>query len=606
MNFSLLSFPFQTERLTGSMDARRLCRIASYNGIEELDLMTTEIRLYGVKALRAAFSESGVKCGCVIAALPFYRSVDSFPKKLDAALRDCEALGADKLMVVPGEMDARECSLLRREELIRRAIELYTICVERGRERGIEIMFEDTPQPQKPLSSAADCRRVLDAVPGLGFVFDTANFMVGEEQPDLLKDYDLLRDRIRRVHLKDVVRGKFKNGEKCENGDFIRCVTTGSGIVPLRPFVERLVSDGFGGSVCIEYASGSGIRGDLHSKYLSVYVKIIRSYIEGKVIAPPYGEIPGVNKPVSRIFFGTAFKTMMSGGNANALLDAALALGINAFDCARGYGLAEKSLGNWIKERGNRERVVILSKCGNVSPTGAVKVNRAVILRELEASLRALGTDYIDVYLLHRDDPNTPVSELIDTLNEVKAAGKIRSFGVSNWTHERIAEANSYAGSRGLEGFAVSSPNFGLTRQMSDPWGGGCVTVSGPENAAARSWYRECDMPVIAYSSLGHGFMSGKFRSGDYEAAKKLLDAPSRRAYLCEENMLRLRNAETLAEKYKTAVPDIAMRYVFGADMNVFAVMSTTNPARLPGNVRAANSPLSEEDVKLLEDESAQ
>ena len=318
-------------------------------------------------------------------------------------------------------------------------------------------------------------------------------------------------------------------------------------------------------------------------------------------LLPPYAKIEGIDKPVSRLFFGTAIKPMLMGENVDELLDAVLASGINAFDCARGYGKAEKSLGSWMKSRGNRDRVVVLTKCGNVDLLGRVCVNRKVIESELAKSLSTLGTDYIDIYLLHRDDPKTPVSEFIDCLNEAKHQGKVRVFGVSNWTHQRIGEANSYAAAHGLDGFSVSSPNYGLTRQINDPWGGDCVTISGPENEAARAWYTDNQMPVIAYSSLGRGFFSGKFRSGDYESAKKVLDQPARKGYLYEENMKRLHNAEVLAERDNCSVTQVAIRYVYSSSMNVFAVASTTNPARLKQNIQATLTPFSEEDVKFLE-----
>lgn len=318
-----------------------------------------------------------------------------------------------------------------------------------------------------------------------------------------------------------------------------------------------------------------------------------------------YGEIPGVGMAVSRIFFGTATKPMTAGEDADEILDAAVAAGINAFDCARGYGHAEESLGRWARRRSNRGEVVILTKCGNVGLLGGVHVNRKVVEKELKQSLKALGTDYIDIYLLHRDDPKTPVSELIETLNEAKVKGLIRSFGVSNWTHGRIEEANRYAEEHGMEGFTVSSPNFGLARQVQDPWGGGCVTVSGPENEAARAWYAQRQMPVLAYSSLGRGFFSGRFASFDYAAARKVLDGPSQKGYLCDENMRRLRNAEELAARYGTGVSQIAMRYVFGSPMNVFAIASTTNPGRLAENVEAALQPLCSDDVASLERDGA-
>lgn len=311
--------------------------------------------------------------------------------------------------------------------------------------------------------------------------------------------------------------------------------------------------------------------------------------------------IPGLPQPLSSVFFGTAMPPVMTDGpEAGVLLDSVLAGGVNAFDCARSYGLAENALGRWIRERGIRDQVVILSKCGDIRD-GKVEVNRRVIREQLAQSLEALGTDCIDLYLLHRDDSNTPVEEFIETLNEARAKGMIRLFGVSNWTHERIAAADRYAGEKGLMGFSVSSPNFGLARQMKDLWGGGCVTLSGPENDAARKWYRENQMPLIAYSSLGRGFFSGRFKAYDYENARKVLDPYAQRGYLYEENMERLERAEKLAEKYGVTVPEIAMRYVFGSGMNVFAVVSTTSPERLQMNLRAAGQPLSAEDTAYLE-----
>ena len=312
-------------------------------------------------------------------------------------------------------------------------------------------------------------------------------------------------------------------------------------------------------------------------------------------------KIEGLDRPVSSLFFGTAMSPVMTDGpGAGALLDSVLSAGVNAFDCARSYGLAENVLGRWIRERNVRDRVVILSKGGDIRD-GVVRVNRQVIREQMAQSLETLQTDCIDIYLLHRDDPDTPVEEYIDTLNEARREGLIRLFGVSNWTHKRIAEANRYAEQAGLMGFSVSSPNFGLARQMQDLWGGGCISISGPENEEARAWYRENRMPVIAYSSLGRGFFSGRFRAYDYENAKKVLDPYAQKGYLYEENMARLFRAEELARRYGVTVPEIAMRYVFGSGMNVFAVVSTASAERLQSNLRAAAQPLSAKDIAYLE-----
>ena len=317
------------------------------------------------------------------------------------------------------------------------------------------------------------------------------------------------------------------------------------------------------------------------------------------------GCIQEIDRPVSRIFFGTATPPVMTDEDgAEALLDRVLAAGVTAFDCARSYGQAEKVLGKWMEARGCRERVTVLTKAGDIR-LGIVRVNRRVIQDQMAASLEALRTEQIDIFLLHRDDPNTPVGEFIDTLNEAKEAGKIRVFGVSNWTHQRIREANEYAESHGMTGFSVSSPNFGLARQMRDLWGGGCVTVSGPENREARDWYTGNQMPVIAYSSLGRGFFSGKFRSDDPEGARRVLDRYAQKGYLYPENLERLRRAEALAARDNVSVPEIAMRYIFGSPMNVYAVVSTTSAERLQMNIRAAEQPLSPEDCRWLEEGEA-
>lgn len=602
MELSLLSFSFQFDRVIARMNAEKLCRILVENQLYSVDLMTSEVSLYGLKSLKEAFQNTGVSCGCLISRLPFYKGVEKYPEQLTKSLEICKELGIKNLMIIPGNFDEKACSALRKDEQLSRAVELFRIAVNRGKEYGVEILFEDTPQSYKHLSSAQDCRYVLDHVEGLGFVFDTANFMVADKEDNLLEDYQLLKDRIRRVHLKDVVRGDFPNGEKCVNGEMIRCVTPGVGIVPLKEFLNELEKDGYDGTLCIEYSGLRDVHGLEHSKYIAVYKKIIDDLLNHTETKPAYGSIAGVNKPVSRIFFGTAMRSIMMGRNQFSLLDSALALGINAFDCARGYGRAENVLGAWMKERNIREKVVILSKCGNVDAKGNVKVNREVILKELEESLKALQTDYIDIYLLHRDDPNTPIKEILDTLNECKKLGKIHAFGVSNWTVERIQQANQYAKENGLETFAVSSPYYGLADQVNDPWGGECVGITGERNKESRQYYAESQMPVLSYSSLGRGFFSGRFKAYDYEGAKKVLDRASQKGYLYEENMERLSRAEKMAKEYQTNVADIAIRYIFSSDMNVFAIMSTDKPKRLIQNIQSSNQILSKEEVAYLEE----
>ena len=125
--------------------------------------------------------------------------------------------------------------------------------------------------------------------------------------------------------------------------------------------------------------------------------------------------------------------------------------------------------------------------------------------------------------------------------------------------------------------------------------------ISGPENAKARAWYTENQMPVIAYSSLGRGFFSGKFKSFDYDKARTILDPPGQKGYLCEDNMRRLKEAERIAEEKGLTVPQVAMQYILNSPMNVFAAVSTGSLGRILENVDAAVRPMDAEDYKRLD-----
>ncbi len=331
-----------------------------------------------------------------------------------------------------------------------------------------------------------------------------------------------------------------------------------------------------------------------------------------------YGHIAHVDKPISRMVFGTAMPTMFAAFRSvygespdfDARLDAAFRLlddmyaeGVNCFDCADHYG--EEPLGEWLQARGLRDQVVILTK-GAHHNRWRRRVTDFDILHDVHNSLAKLKTDHLDLYLLHRDDPETPVSEIMETLYEAKREEKIRLFGVSNWTVDRIREGNRYALKNRIEDFSVSSPNYGLALQMEDLWGGGCVSIAGPEHREDREWYAATHMPVVAYSSLGRGFFSGKFRSDDPEGARRVLDSYAQKGYLYPENLQRLKRAEEMAQRKGLTVPEIAMRYVFASPMNLFAVVSTTNPERLDMHIEAAANPLTAAEAKWLEEGDTQ
>ena len=313
-----------------------------------------------------------------------------------------------------------------------------------------------------------------------------------------------------------------------------------------------------------------------------------------------YRSIPGIEKPVSRLVFGTASAAFSSGGGNNALLDYGLDAGINLIDTARNYGLAERSIGQWLRERSCRDRVVLLSKCAHPNILGRKRVTEADIRKDFAKSAALLGTDFIDIYLLHRDDPEVDVSVPIGVLNAMHKEGKIGIFGVSNWSHKRIQEANDYAARSGLQGFSVSSPHFSLARQQADPWGGGCVSITGEENEEARNWYRENQMPILAYSSLGRGLLSGKLKSTQEDNARKILDAAAMKGYGCPDNFLRLARCEELAARKNCTVAQIAMAWLYNQQLNTFAVATMSSPKRIEENIGAFSVSLTPEECRHL------
>ena len=314
-----------------------------------------------------------------------------------------------------------------------------------------------------------------------------------------------------------------------------------------------------------------------------------------------YASIPYIEKKVSRIFYGTAADPFASGGDGSEILDKIYETGINAFDTARGYGEAEASLGAWVEKRNLRDQVVLLSKCAHPDSEWGKRVNEQAIRADFAVSSEKLRTGYIDIYLLHRDDLDVPAGEIVEIMNALHAEGKIGAFGGSNWEYRRIEEANEYAYKHGLLPFSVSSPNFGLADQVEDPWGGGCVTISGPSNEEARNWYIKNNMPVIAYSSLGRGLFSGRLKSSEIHRAAEILDPVAMKGYGYPENYERLRRCEELAAEKNCTVSQIAMSWLFHQKVNTFAVVNTSSQARMQQNIDAMNLDLSEEELLYLD-----
>jgi aryl-alcohol dehydrogenase-like predicted oxidoreductase len=311
-----------------------------------------------------------------------------------------------------------------------------------------------------------------------------------------------------------------------------------------------------------------------------------------------YVKFDGIDKKVSKFFLGTLGMLLADKEKHFATLDAAYDLGITAIDTARAYN-AEDTIGEWIESRGIRENIVLLSKGCHPSDYRE-RVTPYDIDSDLAETLAELRTDYLDIYLLHRDNPALPVGPIVEKLNEHQAAGRIKVFGGSNWTHQRLEEANEYAYAHNLSPMSVSSPNFSLAEQVQNPFAPGCVTIAGDKNKEAQDWYTKNQMPVLAYSSLARGLFSGRVNREIFEKDPDSIDIFCRTGYCCEENFVRIDRCQEIADEKGCTIPQVAMAYVLDCPMNAYPVIGAANRAELESSIGALNVKLTPQEVLYL------
>jgi len=213
---------------------------------------------------------------------------------------------------------------------------------------------------------------------------------------------------------------------------------------------------------------------------------------------------------VSALCLGTmTFGSQCDRETSFAIMDAAVEGGITFFDTADAYpspssletnGLTEEIVGEWIRLRRQRQRVILATKCHE--PMGREPNDRGLsrkhILEAVDASLRRLGTDYIDLYQTHRDDPDTPLDETLRALDDLVRAGKVRYLGGSNYSAWRLMKALAVSERLGLARFDAIQPRYNLLYREIE--------------AELLPLCREEGVGVIVYNPLAGGFLSGKYR----------------------------------------------------------------------------------------------
>lgn len=289
-----------------------------------------------------------------------------------------------------------------------------------------------------------------------------------------------------------------------------------------------------------------------------------------------YRHIQGVDKAISRLIMGTGDLRKLEEPE-RLMLDAYIRAGGNTFDTAHQYRNKEVILGQWLAEKKLREKVVILTKGAHHDDgSPGPRVNPQAIRKDLTESLERLGTDYVDLYALHRDDPDAAVGPIMEELNEHIRASRIRAIGASNWTRRRIQEANEYAASHGLIGFTFSSPNLSLAKPKEPRWEG-CVSADGDTCV----WHAGNQLPLLAWSSQAGGFFSGHF-TPDNQTNPDMV-----RVYYSDDNWERLRRAAKLAAEKNVSPIQIALAYVLNQPFPTCAIIGPKNPEELHSSIEA-------------------
>ena len=296
-----------------------------------------------------------------------------------------------------------------------------------------------------------------------------------------------------------------------------------------------------------------------------------------------YGTIPYLDRKISRIVMGTDF---LSGqGEASyASLDRFWELGGNAFDTAFGYGESTTILGNWLAARGLAGEAVYFDK-GCHPEDGRKKVTYEDMGSDIRSNHERLGVGYTDLFVLHRDDPDIPVDEIVGWLNDYKDQGLIGGFGGSNWHYTRIAAANEWAAANGKQGFSLDNPNLTLAENVEPLWDG-CITI----DREGRDWHERTQLPLFAWASMARGYFFGV----DDPEVLRAYDSPTSRA--------RRERAQQLGAERGYSVPAVVMAWVLAQPFPVFALAGLRAPDQVDDTFRALELELTPEDVRWLEE----
>ncbi len=314
-------------------------------------------------------------------------------------------------------------------------------------------------------------------------------------------------------------------------------------------------------------------------------------------------KIPKDSLKISEIVLGTDyFGSTVPETVAFRLLDIFADAGGNCVDTARvyaawlpgGMGISEKTVGKWMKTRGNRNRMILSTKGGHppLDQMDRGRLSRRELESDLDESLKALGVDAVDLYWLHRDDLSHPVEDIMETLSIMVSKGKIRAAGCSNWSTERLAEANRAALANGFPAFCASQIQWSLATSTPDAHGDLTIVCM---NEHEYEWYAKEKFPVFAFSSQAKGFFA--------RAAAKGLEAINQKAYArfrSPENIARLERVREYAGQNGLTPTAAALGYILSNRVPAVAIVGCKNEEQLADTLTAADIRLPEATVDWL------
>lgn len=301
---------------------------------------------------------------------------------------------------------------------------------------------------------------------------------------------------------------------------------------------------------------------------------------------------------------GIEVPTVMLGGNVFGwtvdesssfrLLDAAFDSGLNFIDTADVYsrwipghtgGESETILGNWFARSGKRDKVIIATKCGMDMGDGRQGLAPKYIAQAVEASLKRLQTDHIDLYQAHKDDEKTPLDETLDAFDKLVKQGKVRFVGASNYSGARLREALGVSKQKGLASYQTLQPNYSLVERQ------------GYEKDLA-PFVAESGIGVIPYFSLASGFLTGKYRTqSDIEGKAR---AGMAGKYLNDKGLRILDAVDAVAKDYNSTPAAVSLSWLIAQPGITAPIASATSEKHLKDLVAATELRLDKTAVDRL------